>query len=451
MNSIKSSISSNLTGEIKVPGDKSISHRALIIGSLVNGKIRVHNLLESEDVLATANALRKFDVKINKVSNTEWEIFGNGIGSLDGSNPTLNMGNSGTGARLLMGLVAGSDVEATFIGDESLSKRPMERITTPLRKTGAKISFKSNNNTLPINIKGSKIPLPITYQSPIASAQVKSSVLLAGLSSLGKTTIVEPSLSRDHTERLLNHLGAKVNTTQLENSSWQIILEGLPQLDALDLNVPSDPSSAAFPVVASIITQNSNVLVKNVCINKLRIGLYKTLIEMGADISFSNKREVDGEFVADIRAKSSELSGVVIPKSRAPSMIDEYPILAIAATRAKGNTIMEGIEELRYKETDRIKAMADGLSSIGIKIKSTKDSLCVHGVGKTSNIIGGIEIDSRLDHRIAMSFLCLGLVTQKPITVNDTDTINSSFPNFLDQMNEIGGKLSYLKQVSIYD
>ena len=444
MNSIISSKSLNLSGEIKVPGDKSISHRALIIGSTVNGKIRIRNLLESEDVLATANALKKLDVKINKISNDEWEVFGNGIGCLEGSNPLLDMGNSGTGARLLMGLVAGSDVEATFTGDVSLSTRPMERITTPLIKTGAKVNC-NNNSTLPINIKGSKVPLPILYHSPIASAQVKSSILLAGLSSLGKTTIIEPSLSRDHTERLLKYLGAEVITTQLKNSSWEIILNGMPQLNPLNINVPSDPSSAAFPIVASIITPNSNVLVKNVCINELRIGLYKTLIEMGANISFSNQREVDGEIVADINAKSSELSGIIVPKSRAPSMIDEYPILAIAAIKAKGDTIMEGIEELRYKETDRIKAMDDGLSSIGIKTKSTKDSLTIHGKGQKSLINGGIEIDSRLDHRIAMSFLCLGLITEKPVIVNDTDTINSSFPIFFDQMNKIGAKLKYLK------
>ena len=441
MNSIISSKSLNLSGEIKVPGDKSISHRALIIGSTVNGKIRIRNLLESEDVLATVNALKKLDVNINKVSNDEWEVLGNGIGCLEGANPLLYMGNSGTGARLLMGLVAGSDVEATFTGDISLSSRPMERITTPLIQTGAKVNC--NNNTLPINIKGSKVPLPILYNSPIASAQVKSSILLAGLSSLGNTTIIEPSLSRDHTERLLKYLGAEIITTQLENYSWKIVLKGMPQLNPLNINIPSDPSSAAFPIVASIITPNSEVLVKNVCINELRIGLYKTLIEMGADINFSNEREVDGEIVADINAKSSELSGIIVPKSRAPSMIDEYPILAIAATKAKGDTIMEGVEELRYKETDRIKAMVDGLSSIGVKTKNTKDSLTINGKGTISSISGGAEIDSRLDHRIAMSFLCLGLITEKPVIVNNTDTINSSFPIFFDQMNKIGAKLKY--------
>ena len=444
MKSILSSKSLILSGEIKVPGDKSISHRALIIGSTVNGKIKIHNLLESEDVLATANALKKLDVKINKISNQEWEIFGNGIGCLEGSNTLLDMGNSGTGARLLMGLVAGSDVEATFIGDESLSKRPMGRIIDPLMKTGAKINCE-NNNMLPINIKGNKIPLPISYQSPIASAQVKSSILLAGLSSLGRTTVIEPSLSRDHTERLLKYLGAQVITTQLENSSWEITLSGLPQLNPLDINIPSDPSSAAFPIVSCLITPNSNVLVKNVCINKLRIGLYKTLIEMGAQIKFSNEKEINGEIVADISAKSSQLFGVIVPKSRAPSMIDEYPILAMAATKARGDTIMEGIEELRYKETDRIKAIADGLSSMGIKTKNTKDSLSIKGIETSSSINGGVEIDSRLDHRIAMSFLCLGLISKNPIIVKDTETINSSFPNFFNQMNKIGAKLEYLK------
>jgi 3-phosphoshikimate 1-carboxyvinyltransferase len=432
-----------LSGEIKVPGDKSISHRALIIGSMVNGKIKIKNLLESEDVIATANALKQLDVKINKVTQNEWEVFGNGIGCLEGSNPLLDMGNSGTGVRLLMGLVAGSDVEATFTGDKSLSKRPMERIIKPLIMNGAFV-HNENNNTLPIRIKGNRIPLPIKYHSPVASAQVKSAIFLAGLSSLGKTTVIEPSLSRDHTERLLKYLGAVVITNQLPDLSWEIILQGMPELNPLDISVPSDPSSAAFPIVTAIITPKSEVLVKNVCINKLRIGLYKTLIEMGANIKFLNEREIDGENIADISAKSSSLIGITVPKSRAPSMIDEYPILAVAASIANGVTIMEGVQELRYKETDRIKAMAEGLSSMGIQTHNTEDSLTIYGKGTSSLIEGGVNIHSMLDHRIAMSFLCLGLISKKPIIVNDTDTISSSFPNFFDEMNKIGAKLNYI-------
>ena len=370
MNSIISHKSSNLSGEMIVPGDKSISHRSLIIGSAVTGKIIVNNLLESEDVLATANALRKMGVSINKLSNNKWEIFGSGIGSLSGTNNILDMGNSGTGARLLMGLVAGSDVEATFIGDQSLSKRPMKRIISPLIETGATIE-NFNNDTLPIKIKGSKITLPIQYESTVASAQVKSSILLAGLSSIGTTSIIEPSLSRDHTERMLKYFGAKIETIKLKNSKWKITLDGIPTLKPLDINVPSDPSSASFPIVSALITPNSKVKVMNVCVNDLRTGLFKTLIEMGANIKFTNSREINGELIADISAETSKLNGITVPKLRAASMIDEYPILAIAAVKAEGDTIMEGIEELRYKETDRVKAVCEGLQKVGVKTIET--------------------------------------------------------------------------------
>ncbi len=440
MNSISSSKSINLSGNLSVPGDKSISHRSLIIGSLVSGRIEINNLLESEDVIATAEALKILGVKINKL-NDKWEVFGSGIGNFIGSNYTLNMGNSGTGARLLMGLVAGSDVEATFIGDESLSKRPMKRVTTPLKKTGAEIKSRSGN--LPIKIQGSKIPLPIKYQSPVSSAQVKSSILLAGLSSLGKTTIIEPSLSRDHTERMLKFFGANISTHQLDDMSWEITLDGIPELKPLNLSIPADPSSAAFPIVSAIITPNSKIKVENVCINELRTGLYKTLIEMGANIQFSNHREKNGELIADITASSSSLKGITVPKSRAASMIDEYPILSIAATRAIGKTVMEGVEELRYKETDRIKTVCEGLQKIGVVTHETSDSMVIEGKGPYAKIIGNVEIDSNLDHRIAMSFLCLGLITEKAIIVRNTDTINSSFPFFMQKMNKIGSNLNF--------
>ena len=443
MNSIISHKSSYLSGEMIVPGDKSISHRSLIIGSAVTGKIIVNNLLESEDVLATANALRKMGVSINKLSNNKWEVFGSGIGSLSGINNILDMGNSGTGARLLMGLVAGSDVEATFIGDQSLSKRPMKRIISPLIETGATIE-NFNNDTLPIKIKGSKITLPIEYESTVASAQVKSSILLAGLSSIGTTSIIEPSLSRDHTERMLKYFGAKIETIKLKNSKWKITLDGIPTLKPLDINVPSDPSSASFPIVSALITPNSKVKVMNVCVNDLRTGLFKTLIEMGANIKFTNSREINGELIADITAETSKLNGITVPKLRAASMIDEYPILAIAAVKAEGDTIMEGIEELRYKETDRIKAVCEGLQKVGVKTIETHNSMVVKGLGPQGQINQNIEINSNLDHRIAMSFLCLGLISEKPIKVNDTDTIKSSFPFFLDKMKKIGAKFEQL-------
>ena len=441
MNSMSSHKSLKLSGEIVVPGDKSISHRALIIGSLVTGKMKIKNLLESDDVIATLKALKTLDIKIKKNKNI-WEIFGNGIGNLYGSDYKLDLGNSGTGSRLLMGLIAGSDVEATIIGDESLSKRPMKRIIKPLLKTGAVFDDPGNDN-LPIKIRGSKIPLPIEYNSPVASAQIKSSILLAGLSSTGNTTVIEPSLSRDHSERMLNYLGAKISTIQLPDSSWKITLEGLPILKPLDIEIPSDPSSAAFPVVASIITPKSEIKILNVCINDLRMGLYKSLIDMGANISFSNRREINGEPIADISAKYSILKGIKIPKSRVASMIDEFPILSIAAVRANGDTTMEGIEELRYKETDRIHAMSEGLRSTGIKTKEKNDSLVIVGKGPDHSIDGNITINSKLDHRIAMSFLCLGLITENPIKVTDTDTIKSSFPSFFEIMNKIGAKLKH--------
>ena len=442
INSIVSKKSLGLSGEIKIPGDKSISHRALIIGSSVNGIIKIYNILESDDVLATANALKKLGIIINKISNSEWEIKGNGIGTLEGNNPFLDMGNSGTGVRLLMGLVAGSDVEVTFSGDYSLNNRPMARVIEPLLKTGAII--KHNNNTLPIKIRGSRIPLPISYNSPVSSAQVKSAILLAGMSSLGKTKFTEPSESRDHSERMLKYLGAEINTNRLKDGSCEIILNGMPFLKPLDITVPSDPSSAAFPIVAALITPNSEILIKNICVNELRIGLLYTLIEMGAKINIANKREINGEIIADIIAKSSILKAITVPKSRAPSMIDEYPILAIAASQAKGTTIMEGVEELRYKETDRISAIVEGLCVLGIEANETKDSISITGISENASIQGGIELDSRLDHRIAMSFLCLGLVTKRPIILNNTETINSSFPSFFGQMNRIGANLEYI-------
>lgn len=441
MNSISSNKSSNLSGEIIVPGDKSISHRALIIGSLVTGKIKIKNLLESEDVIATLNALKTLGIKIKKNKNI-WEVFGNGIGNLSGSDFSLYMGNSGTGSRLLMGLIAGSDVEATISGDESLSKRPMMRIIKPLLKTGA-FFYGSSNDNLPIKLRGSKIPLPIEYVSPVASAQIKSSILLAGLSSTGNTTVIEPTLSRDHSERMLKYLGAKISTQQMPNSCFKITLEGLPSLKALDIEIPSDPSSAAFPIVASIITPNSKVKILNVCVNDLRMGLYETLIGMGANISFTNRREMNGEPIADISAKYSILKGIKIPKSRVASMIDEFPILSIAAIRAIGETTMEGIEELRFKETDRIHAMSEGLKSVGIETKEEKDSMVIKGKGPDYFINGNVTIKSRLDHRIAMSFLCLGLITENPIKVVDTDTINSSFPSFFEMMNKIGAKFKH--------
>ena len=437
MASIKSKTTSKLFGEIQVPGDKSISHRALIFGACALGTTTISNLLESEDVFSTLKALQKMGVKITK-SQYDWKILGNGLGSLLGNNQSLNLGNSGTGARLLMGLVAGSDIRITFTGDMSLSKRPMRRIIEPLLQTGAQINAESN--CLPITIQGSKIPLPIEYYSKLSSAQVKSSVLLSGLTSTGITTYFEPLLSRDHTERMLKYMGAEIKSEKTFENIWKITLKGLPNLRNCHFNVPNDPSSAAFPIVAALLIKNSNIVVKNICVNKTRVGFIDTLIEMGGKIKLFNEKENCGEKVADIEVKHSILRGVNIPAERAPSMIDEYPILSIAASFAEGKTTMNGIKDLRNKETDRIKEVEESLNKLGIKTKSSYDNLLIEGLGKNF-VEGGIEVDSKLDHRIAMSFLCLGLLSKKPIIVKQSETINSSFPNFYNSMKKIGAKL----------
>lgn len=437
MSSIKSQITSKLVGEIEVPGDKSISHRALMFGACAMGTTTINNLLESEDVFSTLKALKKLGVKITK-NKENWKILGNGLGSLLVNNQTLDLGNSGTGARLLMGLVAGSDLKVTFIGDKSLSKRPMKRIIEPLLKTGAQID--PSSNFLPLTIQGSKIPLPIEYYSKLSSAQVKSSVLLSGLTSTGTTTYFEPLLSRDHTERMLSYMGAEIKSEKTLENIWKITLKGLPNLRSCHFNVPNDPSSAAFPIVAALLIKNSNIVIKNICVNKTRIGFLNTLIQMGGKIKLFNKKENCGEKVADIEVKHSTLKGVNIPAKRVPSMIDEYPILSIAASFAEGKTIMNGIKDLRNKETDRIREVEENLNKLGIKTKSSYDNLIIEGLGKNF-VEGGIEVDSKLDHRIAMSFLCLGLLSKKPIIVKQSETINSSFPNFYDSMKKIGAKL----------
>ena len=437
---IQSKYTSSLHGEVTIPGDKSISHRSLILGSCANGITSITNLLESEDVLATLNALQKLGIKIVKTNNV-WKVFGNGLGAISGQHQILDLGNSGTGARLLMGLVAGSDLKATFTGDKSLSHRPMGRIIEPLLETGAEIN--SEKNTLPLTIFGSKIPLPITYHSKISSAQVKSAVLIAGLTSTGITTFYEPIQSRDHTERMLNFMGAKIKSEKTTDKGWKVSLEGLPNLSNSEFEVPNDPSSAAFPIVSALILPKSDLTIKNVCINKLRTGFIKTLVEMGGNIKAINKRDLCGDNVADLKIKSSDLHGINIPSERAPTMIDEYPIISVAACFAKGKTIMNGIKDLRNKETDRIKEVVENLNRLKIKTESSDDKMSIQGI-ESNSIEGGIEIDSKLDHRIAMSFLCLGLLSKKPITVKNAETINSSFPKFCSSMRNIGAKINYL-------
>ena len=436
MKHIISNKSFNLVGSANIPGDKSISHRALIIPSMCIGKTKITGLLESEDVFATMNALKTLGVKIYK-SNKSWYV--NGIGIFGFREPTkyLDLGNSGTGARLILGAIMGSNILANIKGDSSLSKRPMGRILTPLKLMGAKI-ISSNDNKLPVTIKCPKDVLAINYHSKISSAQIKSSILLAGLAASGRTTVTEPNESRNHTEKMLSNFGAKINSKILKDGSNRIVLEGNPILKGRDINVPCDPSSAAFLIVAGIICPGSKIKLQNIMINKARDGLLTTLKEMGAKIDVFNKRELDGETVASIYVEHSQLKGILVPSNRVPSMIDEYPILSIAAACAKGKTIMKGITELRVKESDRIKIISDGLNKAGIKTLEKPDNLTVSG----GNIDGGCTIDSELDHRIAMSFLILGLVSKQPIKVLRPSTIETSFPNFYNIMTELGAKFT---------
>ena len=436
MKHIISKKSFRLAGYAKVPGDKSISHRALIISSMCIGQSKIKGLLESEDVFATMNALKTLGVKIEK-SNECW--FVNGVGIFGFKEPTeyLDLGNSGTGARLILGAIMGSSILANLKGDASLSKRPMGRILTPLKMMGAKI-ISSNNEKLPITIKGPKEVFPLNYSSKISSAQIKSSILLSGLAASGKTVFKEPNESRNHTEKMLSSLGANIQSKTLEDGSYKVELDGNPVLRSGNINVPCDPSSAAFLVVAAVICPESKIELKNIMINKGRDGLFKTLKEMGAKINIFNKKNNGGEETASIIAEYSQLKGITVPSKRVPSMIDEYPILSIAASCAEGKTVMDGISELRVKESDRIKIISNGLIKAGVKTIEKAESLTIYG----SKVVGGCSIDSELDHRIAMSFLILGLISKEPIKVLRPSTIETSFPNFYKIMIELGANFT---------
>ena len=436
MKHIISKKSFRLAGYAKVPGDKSISHRALIISSMCIGQSKIKGLLESEDVFATMNALKTLGVRIEK-SNECW--FVNGVGIFGFKEPTeyLDLGNSGTGARLILGAIMGSSILANLKGDASLSKRPMGRILTPLKMMGAKV-ISSNNEKLPITIKGPKDVFPLNYSSKISSAQIKSSILLSGLAASGRTVFKEPNESRNHTEKMLSSLGANIKSKTLEDGSYKVELGGNPVLRSGNINVPCDPSSAAFLVVAAIICPESKIELKNIMINKGRNGLFETLKEMGAKINIFNKKNNGGEETASIIAEYSQLKGITVPSKRVPSMIDEYPILSIAASCAEGKTVMDGISELRVKESDRIKIISNGLIKAGVKTIEKAESLTIYG----SKVVGGCSIDSELDHRIAMSFLILGLISKEPIKVLRPSTIETSFPNFYKTMIELGANFT---------
>jgi 3-phosphoshikimate 1-carboxyvinyltransferase len=427
-----------LSGRAAVPGDKSVSHRALIFGAIAVGTTRIAGLLEGEDVLNTARALRRLGVPVERGADGVWTVHGVGLGGLAEPDAVLDLGNSGTGARLLMGLVATHPFTSFFTGDESLCRRPMARVTAPLTQMGARFVAREGAR-LPLAVLGAREPLPIGYRLPVPSAQVKSAVLLAGLNAPGDTSVIEPEPTRDHTENLLRHFGAAVVVAD-EPDGRHITVTGQPELTASDLAVPGDPSSAAFPIVAALLVPRSELTVTGIGLNRLRTGLFDTLLEMGADLAFTNRRSEGGEPVADIVAKASTLTGVTVPAERAPSMIDEYPILAVAAAFARGRTAMHGLKELRVKESDRLAAIARGLAACGVPVAVEGDSLLVDGTGKPP--AGGAAIAAKLDHRIAMAFLVLGMAAQAATRIDDGATIETSFPGFVALMNGIGAKIA---------
>ncbi len=438
---LRSRAGSALTGRIRVPGDKSVSHRSLMFGALAVGRTTVTGLLEGEDVLNTAGAMRAAGARIHKDENGTYHIDGVGLGSLLEPEDVIDFGNAGTGVRLTMGIFGTHPIAATFVGDASLSRRPMGRVLDPLRQMGTQVVARAGDR-LPLSIRGADMPLPITYRVPMPSAQVKSAVLLAGLNTPGETVVIEPIATRDHTEKMLAGFGADISVTIDEQGARIIRLKGRPELKAQAIDVPGDPSSAAFPIVAALITPGSDVTVENVLLNEHRTGLITTLIEMGGDITIENERMAGGERVGDIRVRASKLKGVTVPANRAPSMIDEYPVLAVAAAFAEGDTHMSGLEELRVKESDRLAAVARGLEANGIPCKEGEAELTV--TGGASGIGGGI-VTTHLDHRIAMSFLVLGLASGKAVTVDDGAVIATSFPTFTSLFAGLGAEISELE------
>ncbi len=435
---LKSSQAKALSGSARVPGDKSISHRALMFGALAVGESRVEGLLEGDDVLRTAAAMRALGAEVVRQDDGTWVLHGRGVGGLQEPADVLDLGNSGTGARLMMGLVASYPFTTIFTGDASLRSRPMKRVTEPLSRMGARF-FTRDGGRLPGAVVGTASPLPVTYELPVASAQVKSAILLAGLNTPGITTVIEKEATRDHTELMLRNFGATVEVEYLEDGRRAISVTGFPELTGRHVIVPADPSSAGFPAVAALIVPDSEVLLTGVGMNPLRTGLYTTLREMGADITHLNPREEGGEPVADLLIKASALRGVEVPADRAPSMIDEYPVLAVAAAFASGTTRMNGLAELRVKESDRFAAVVRGLKACGVNVEEEGDTMIVHGTGRPPQ--GGATIAVNLDHRIAMSFLVLGMASTLPVAVDDAEAIETSFPGFEALMNGLGARI----------
>lgn len=427
-----------IQGRLRVPGDKSISHRALILGALTVGETIITGLLEGADVLHTADVMRALGARVERTGDQAWRVNGVGIGGFAQPAGMLDFGNSGTGVRLAIGAVAGAPVTATFDGDESLRGRPMQRVLDPLQKMGARIVHVADGGRLPLTLKGAADPIPIVYESPVASAQLKSAVLLAGLAAPGETTVIEAETTRDHTERLLKHFGAKVTSKAYGDHGRRIVLQGQPELEPAQVMVPADPSSAAFPLVAALIVPNSDLVLDAVMTNPLRTGLLTTLREMGASIEDLEKRD-SGEEIADLRVRTSALKGVDVPPERAPSMIDEYPILAVAASFAEGVTRMRGLKELRVKESDRLAATVDMLRVNGVVVEIDGDDMIVQGKGRPA---GGGEVKTNMDHRIAMAALMMGLATENHVRIDDSAFIATSFPDFVELMRSIGADLA---------
>jgi 3-phosphoshikimate 1-carboxyvinyltransferase len=427
-----------LRGRVELPGDKSISHRALILGLLCVGETAIEGLLEGGDVLRTAEACAALGAKVERHAEGRWSVRGCGIGSLLAPRAPLDFGNSGTGMRLMMGVVGGHAITAAFDGDASLRKRPMQRILDPLGAMGTEVLAESPGGRCPILLKGTSEPVPIVFSPPVASAQIKSAVLLAGLNSSGRTTVIEAAATRDHTEKMLKYFGASIETEPFAKHGQKITLEGRPDLRPPRVIVPADPSSAAFPLVAATIVPRSDIVIEGMIMNPLRTGLLTTLLEMGARIDILERRAEGGEEVADLRVQAAALVGVDVPAARAPSMIDEYPILAIAAAFATGETRMRGLAELRVKETDRLRAVADGLREAGVESQIADNDLIVEG--RSGDVLGGGIAATHLDHRVAMSFLCLGLASRRPMAIDDSSMIATSFPEFQALMVQLGAR-----------
>ena len=427
-----------LTGRVQVPGDKSISIRALILGALAVGETRIAGMLEGEDALNTAKAMRVLGAGVERAGDRLWRIRGVGVGGFAEPKQQLDFGNSGTGCRLALGAVAGCPITATFDGDASLRSRPMRRVLDPLERIGAR-TLASTEGRLPLTLAGARDPIPIVFRPPVPSAQLKSATLLAGLSAPGETTVIEAEATRDHTEKMLKYFGAELRVDPFEANGRCIRLAGQPELVPQPITVPADPSSSAFPLVAALLVPGSDIILKSVMMNPLRSGLFTTLAEMGAAIETIERRAEGGEEVADLRVRARPLRAVEVPAARAPAMIDEYPVLAVAASFAEGVTVMRGLKELRVKESDRLAATAALLRANGVKVEIEGDDLIVEGRGRPA---GGGVVTTHMDHRIAMAALVLGLGSERPVRIDDGSFIATSFPGFVELMSSLGADLS---------